>query len=375
MKPIKLLGILTHAKREGRPDQTSGVDWARVVNPIEALNNVPGFITEVRMNPFTEKEPNWDAITKNWDIIYSSYIDSDWGYVSMKMACDKNHCLHIIDLDDDIWNVKKDSPVYQVYHKGEQGAMTEALYIATSIISDVSYITTTNTYLKYKIVENTTHRHETIKTFPNMANFKEYDYNKLDRKPKDMVTIGWHGSGTHFLDLVDSPFTKGLDNVMNKYPNVEILTTGMFLPQFKSKYQSRYRHIMGATDFFKWSREVWPQMYSEVDIAVAPLQGTTFDKSKSYIKFLEISAAKVPSVVMDTDPYQPVIKNGVNGFICKSAEDWTEALSKLIESKELRKQIGGQAYQDCLDKYMVEDGAKLYGEWFKEVLAKYKKSV
>ena len=44
-------------------------------------------------------------------------------------------------------------------------------------------------------------------------------------------------------------------------------------------------------------------------------------------------------------------KNGEDGFLCQSTEEWYEVIKKLVEDRELRKQIGEAAYQRVLKEY------------------------
>lgn len=76
------------------------------------------------------------------------------------------------------------------------------------------------------------------------------------------------------------------------------------------------------------------------DIALAPLSNSTFDKSRSALKFWEYTAAGAVTVASNLDPYSSAIQNGSTGLLVdKQAEAWTQAILKLIKSHDLRAQL------------------------------------
>ena len=66
---------------------------------------------------------------------------------------------------------------------------------------------------------------------------------------------------------------------------------------------------------------------------------------------MEAALVHVPTVASRNEELERVIKNGEDGFLCRSTEEWYEVIKKLVEDKELRKQIGDAAYQRVLKEY------------------------
>jgi hypothetical protein len=83
-----------------------------------------------------------------------------------------------------------------------------------------------------------------------------------------------------------------------------------------------------------------------IDIGVAPLLDTPFNRCKSDIKWQEYSALGIPGVYSDLPPYQQSVQDGVNGFLCRDQGQWLAALEGLVQSTSLRREIGASAQKD-----------------------------
>lgn len=51
---------------------------------------------------------------------------------------------------------------------------------------------------------------------------------------------------------------------------------------------------------------------------------------------------------------EPLIQNGVEGYLCSTKEEWAEALEALITDSELRHKIGKAANKKVLDQYVTQ---------------------
>lgn len=364
IKPIKILALETHFKKEGDKYSTSGVDFARIVLPLKELSKDPEFEISIRQNPFEGyKEQSWQELASNFDIFYTSYIDSPEGYVNMALMAKKHNVCVAIDLDDNLWRVDSRSPVGAVYYHG-----SDALHVASCVLEDVAHITTTNQFLKYRIAEYTASNPSKITALPNYIDLEMYDKSKIPETKRNKIVIGFFGTSTHLIDLVFEPYLNAITRICKEFPNVEFQTTGLFLPQVKTKLGKQYKFVLGKSDVYSWASTLWPKMMSEVDIFTAPLVPTEFNKCKSNIKALEIGAGSKPGVYQDIRQYQETIENGVNGFLAETEEDWYKSLKKLVESETLRKEMGQRAYEKIFEKYQMKNNVWKYKEYFKSLI-------
>jgi hypothetical protein len=102
-------------------------------------------------------------------------------------------------------------------------------------------------------------------------------------------------------------------------------------------------------DFRSYSRAV-----GLFDINLAPLVVDSFSQGKSNLKFLEAALFGVPTVASPSEPYAAIIRNGENGFLAATTEEWLAALRTLCASRDCRVAMGEKARQTALTRYSDE---------------------
>lgn len=80
-----------------------------------------------------------------------------------------------------------------------------------------------------------------------------------------------------------------------------------------------------------------------MDVGVAPLEHTTFNRGKSPIKAMEYAALGIPAVVTDHPVYAGTVIHGETGFLCRTTKQWVTALARLWSDPELRRGMGENA--------------------------------
>ena len=73
-----------------------------------------------------------------------------------------------------------------------------------------------------------------------------------------------------------------------------------------------------------------------------------------------------------TIPYKNIVKNGVNGYLATTTEDWYSCLKNLIENTNLRKNIGEQAYKDFVPMFYIENNIDKIINSYKEIIANHR---
>ena len=106
------------------------------------------------------------------------------------------------------------------------------------------------------------------------------------------------------------------------------------------------------------------------DINLAPLEvGNPFCEAKSELKYFEAALVGVPTVASPTAPFAEAMKHGVTGFLAAGAEEWYEAMKRLVVDSELRRRIGAEALFDVLWKFGPERRAELVAGIFEQVFS------
>ena len=129
------------------------------------------------------------------------------------------------------------------------------------------------------------------------------------------------------------------------------------------KYQCVELHLAGELDIPKelkvWENRIvkypfgdWkklPAILAQIDINLAPLEDTVFNKAKSENKWLEAALVKVVTVASDVGAFHDCITNNHTGLLCKDIVEWEYNLEELIENPDYRNRLGNNAYQYCIE--------------------------
>ena len=369
MNKIKIFGGLTHYKlkvdkKTGRQVCYPGpVDFYRVMQPLKYL---PKDRFEVDVDyDFYSRFGNAEGVTNYYDIMFMSYIDTVDTYLKFRVLGIKNKMKMVIDLDDNLWNVDPTHPFY----KSDFAPGSEKNFNRSAMFLDADGITTTNSFLRYQMIENIKIPIKQVEILPNFIDLTEFDYkNVVPSRSKDKFIIGYLGGSSHFPDMNKSEFLDALKIIMDKYPQVRFKTC-FYMPHLKALFGYKYEYeILGSGE--RYRKEGWPKMMEEFSCAVAPLVWSKYSRSKSYVKYLEYSAAKVPSICEKIDPYNEVLLgHEERGFLASSTEDWVKHFEFLITHPKEAKDIGEEAYKYIKKDHTIQNpkNIQLYTDYFEKI--------
>ena len=155
------------------------------------------------------------------------------------------------------------------------------------------------------------------------------------------VKLGYFsGSITHDDDF--QMILPVLLRLMEKYGELQLHLVGaLSLPEELYPYKER----IISHPFMDWRQ--LPEMIAQVDINLAPLTNTIFNRAKSENKWVEAALVKVPTVASDIGAFHEMVENGKTGILCQNEVQWEEALCALIEQSQYRILIGQAAFDYC----------------------------
>ena len=84
---------------------------------------------------------------------------------------------------------------------------------------------------------------------------------------------------------------------------------------------------------------------------MAPLEATLFNDAKSNIKYVEAAILGLPSVCSPRAAFREAVTHGEDGFLADTEAQWREALTALLDSAALRRQVGAAARANVLARY------------------------
>lgn len=359
MKKYKIYCLPSHQQKE----KTSGVDFARVIQPMEELAKLPKFEVKI-YDIHAKKQDNWIDVAKYYDLVFMNYTVLDWAFAHMGAPVRGEGKKIIMDIDDNVSSVRPDNPTYEQFHANNKRYIRHTY----CMLKEADYVTTTTRYLRNVLVNEIPKNHDLVKVIPNCIDLKRYKW-RFKAEEREKITIVYFGSTTHFQDLLQKPFVEGMDKLMKELPNLQFITVGAFIPELRYKWGVRYNNAFGDTDIYKWIDKKYPKFMEMADIVVSPLEVDTYNRSKSAIKYLEYSAAKRPGVYQNINQYFDIIKHGKNGYLAQTADEWYKYMKKLAMDVKLRQEIGNQAYETA-KKYQIKDWVGKYAELFKQAIDK-----
>jgi glycosyltransferase involved in cell wall biosynthesis len=191
----------------------------------------------------------------------------------------------------------------------------------------------------------------------------DLDYYRVPPKVSsdNIVTIGWTGSLTtieHFKTII--PVLKSLKEKFADRIAFKVLG----VPQ----YVNAELGIQGI----KWTHETEVRETASFDIGIMPLPDNEWSRGKCGMKGLQYMALEVATVMSAVGVNKDIIKDGENGFLTSSDEEWVEKLSLLIDSKDLRNKLGKAGRKTVEEKYSSAAIKNQYLRYFEELVAENK---
>lgn len=167
-------------------------------------------------------------------------------------------------------------------------------------------------------------------------------------KDKKKIKIGYFsGSITHNenFDLIRSAILK----ILKEFPQTELHLVGhLTIPDEMKNYKKQ----LIVHDFLDWT--LLPSLVAEMDINLAPLVDTVFNRAKSEIKWLEAALVNVPTIASDLGSFAQMISEGGTGILASDTE-WYEKLKELIISSEKREILATNALEQILKNEITKE--------------------
>jgi glycosyltransferase involved in cell wall biosynthesis len=174
----------------------------------------------------------------------------------------------------------------------------------------------------------------------------------LDGKP---VVIGWIGTPNSFKYLRTlEPVFKRLGE---KYP-VELHVVSSL------NYSSPHIRVVNK----RWSLETEVDDLYKFDIGITPLAIDEWSRHKSGVKSVQYLGVGIPVVSTPGGINSIIVRDGHNGFLAATLDEWEHALAKLIENPNLRHQLGQAGRQMAETIYNQQKVAERLIAIFRQVV-------
>lgn len=344
---IKILAVRTHYKTADGTERLSSVDSWRVQNPLSHINKKEFDVTFVNkvVDEKGDIDLQWDEVGKNFDIIYTSYIDSPKGYSYIKAIAHKHGIKHIMDIDDNFFDIDEFNPAYLRYFPG-----SPHLENATIILGDVDHLVCSTQNLAQTCMR---YRSKPISVIENYIDPELFDHSKRVR-PTGGKNIGYMGSSTHYSDLMGTGALWALRRLVSERPDVTVHLVGSMYDEVGKMftgYEDRVKQVGGKRDFIEYTSEVWPVF--PFDIGIAPLTDTPFNACKSSIKFYEYALGDILGIYSWVPPYIDKVVEGETGYFAQSEQEWYHKLNWVLDRPEEADVVRKTARQVVMENYTI----------------------
>jgi len=238
----------------------------------------------------------------------------------------------VYDLDDNVWALVAANPLARVFKQ-----MEEAWFPCAE---QANVITVSTRGLASAVKSHLGHLKKEIIVCPNGIPFDIYRQATTSRDD-GMVVIGWQGSNTHGDDIKEAWDT--LPGILNEHENVRMEFLGH--PPPKELWSHPRIKVRGWSPVGEFPARLASWAW---DIALAPLEDTRFNRSKSAIKAMESASMKVPCLCSDVQPYNEWASLGgadLKWLLCNTQTQWRSKLKVLINEPERRVALGELAYK------------------------------
>ncbi|MFY9397837.1 MAG: glycosyltransferase family 4 protein [Desulfomonilia bacterium] len=191
--------------------------------------------------------------------------------------------------------------------------------------------------------------HDRVSLIPTSLDIKGIQVRNCEPDPAK-VTIGWIGSRATIRYL--GALRDMLEDVGRRYPSkVEL----------KIICDTFFDCVHIPVNKVAWSKDTEYDEIRGIDIGIMPLLDDPWSMGKCGFKLLQYFAAGVPAVCSPVGVNRDLVQPGVTGFWAKTAQEWVDQLSRLIDEPGLRREMG-LAGRALLERgYTVEvNGPRLY---------------
>lgn len=111
-----------------------------------------------------------------------------------------------------------------------------------------------------------------------------------------------------------------------------------------------------------WSRADELQNLRSLDVGIMPLPDNLWTRGKCGFKLMQYMAVGLPVVGSPVGVNVEIIRDGHNGFLAGSPDEWIEKLERLIHDPDLRRSIGLAGYESLKGRYRLSDWTQKYCE-------------
>jgi len=163
-------------------------------------------------------------------------------------------------------------------------------------------------------------------------------------RPPGRVVIGWAGTAAERADLELA--LPALAGVLERHPEVRLAIMG------DPELHAALATLPAARVSFipAGSFERTERFLDEIDIGIAPLAATAYNRCGDDVRFIEYAAHGVLAVCSDLEPFREVVRPGQTGFLFRDAAELETVLERALAEAEVRAAVPARAARTAAER-------------------------
>lgn len=367
-----------------------GCSYYRIICPYKKLEELHSDEVEIRWN---QNPLGIDTSTGQWiqgwtfedmkwaDIIFTQNLSNFGANYTARIigkAKEFGKFVHY-DTDDLLTNIYKGHRLYNLYKEKGLEEITKFIY------SHSDLVTVTQRKFAERVKPYCTKALAVVKNAIDY-NLPAWNMPKIAKPKKNYTRFGWAGGIHHEQDL---KYFSGVPHFVNQRVGKENCRwdfIGHPPPQTDKKdwqvdVWRRYQEIIlagfkGGKNYrvlYALPPETYGQYFTDMDVALAPLENNEFNDSKSEIKLAECGRYGIPLVASNVGCYEEWIINGETGYLIdpdKGISEWVRILTHLAKNPELVQRMGNNLKTITDEVFDLNKVAKQRLELYRQVYNK-----
>ncbi len=301
---------------------SSGDFYYRILAPGKALSDLESVKTVISI---TNIHRDKDLFMKDADILLINHV-CDPDLLPIIAHRKEKGLVTIFEIGDNINDIKPWNVTYRFWKKPENRALF------CKLVSVCDALQTNN----LELLKEFGHLNEKQMVLPNQMSIL-CDEKKGSRD--SALTIGWGGSHGHLDDL--NLIAPKLIEWFREHPQVKFALMGSedIFKIFEDipAEQKTYHKPGSINDYYEFLKTI--------DIGLAPLKETPYNRCRSDVKYVEYAAFRVVPLLQDLSPYRDSdLPNGTR-FLFKEPGELIQILNQLTSGHELRRSVSEKAFE------------------------------
>lgn len=269
---------------------------------------------------------------KEYDLVYLYREAAVVGPAIIERLIARQGVPIVYDFDDPIW-LPYESPTNRAFSKLKwQNKVPEICELATKVVVG-------NRLLAEWASQHAKH----VEIVPSTIDLKEYPLRSFVEQ-SDRITLGWTGSHSTL------PFLESIQATLKK------LAQRCAFRLLVISHTDSYRMDIAPARVLskKWNAQSEAVDLHGMDIGLAPFPNSGWTPWRCHGKVLQYMAVGVPSVASNIGILPDYICDGKNGMLVSQEEEWIEKICRLMDSTDLRREMGSAGRRTIQEHYAAE---------------------